>query len=346
MEQQPGAVWVVVEQNGGILAEVTLELLGKARDLAALGGGAHASAVLLGSKIESLAEELIAHGADQVILMDAPRLTLYQNDTYALVLAELVKKHRPEIVLFGASYYGSELSATVAAKLETGLAAHCLDLYINDRGEFVQVVPAFGGMILGDILCPTARPQLASVKPGMFQKPDRDTTRSGETLIETPTVLEGYASPLKAVRVVQSQPAGLPLEKAATVVAGGWGVGQEAWHFLDQLAGELSGAVGCTRPALDEGWAAGEHAMIGTSGKTVRPQVYIGFGVSGATHHMAGMKDSGVIININKDPAATVFQVSDYGVVADAKELLPVLLEKIREYKGKSKSQATIKCIQ
>jgi electron transfer flavoprotein alpha subunit len=190
-------------------------------------------------------------------------------------------------------------------------------------------------MVLGDIFCPKARPQMASVKPGMFQKPVRDATRSGAVIIETAAVLEDYESPLKAVRVVQRQPTGLPLEKAATVVAGGWGVGQDAWHFLDQLAEELAGAVGCTRPTLDEGWAKGEHAMIGTSGKTIRPRVYLGFGVSGSTHHIAGMKDSGMIININKDPDAPVFQVSDYGVVADAKELLPVLLEKIRAHKGK-----------
>lgn len=335
MPQQSGRVWVVAEQSGDTLAEVTLELLGKARELAAQGGGLLTSAVLLGGNTGYLAGELIAYGADQVILIDDPRLEFYRNDTYALVLAEVAKKHRPEIVLFSASYRGSELAATMAAKLETGLAAHCLDLYINDRGEFVQVVPAFGGTVLGDIFCPKARPQMASVKPGIFQKPERDTARAGEVIKETASILDNYKSGLKAVRVVRQQPAGLPLEKAAVAVTGGWGVGQETWPFLDRLAGELSGAVGCTRPALDEGWAAGEHAMIGTSGKTIKPRVYIGFGVSGSTHHIAGMKDSGVIISINKDPEAPIFQVSDYGVVADAKEFLPVLLEKIRAYKGK-----------
>lgn len=330
MPEQTGAVWVIAEHIGDKLAEVSLELLGKARELAAHGGGSHTAAILLGYKIGFLAEELIASGADQVILVDDPRLELYQNDTFALILADLVKKYRPEIVLLGATYRGSELSATVAAKLETGLAAHCMDLYINDRGELVQVVPAFGGTVLGDILCPQARPRMASVKPGMFAKPDCDPTRTALLIKETASLLDGYVSPLKARRIVQKQPAGLPLETAKTVVAGGWGVGQEAWHFLDQLAGELSGAVGCTRPALDEGWAAGEHAMIGTSGKTVRPQVYIGFGVSGSTHHIAGMKDSKLIINVNNDPDAPVFQVSDYGVVADAKEFLPLLLKKIR----------------
>lgn len=334
MHKHLGAVWVIAEQTGGRLAEVSLELLGKARELAAHQGNSLTLAVLLGNDIGFWAEELIAFGADQVFLIDDPRLELYQNDTYAFVLEDLIKKHRPEIVLFGASYCGSELSATLAAKLETGLAAHCTDLHINDRGEFVQVVPAFGGTVLGDIFCPKSRPQMASVKPGMFQKPERDATRTGEVIKETAAVLEGYQSPLKVVRVVQKQPSELPLEKAETVVVGGWGVGADAWHFLDKIAGELEGAVGCTRPALDEGWAKGEHAMIGTSGKTVRPRIYIGFGVSGSAHHIVGMKDSGVVVNINKDPQAPVFQVSDYGVVADAKKFLPVLLEKIREHKG------------
>ncbi len=334
MPNQPGAVWVIAEKNGGKLAEVSLELLGKARELADRRGSSFISAVLPGKDAGLSAAELIAHGADQVILIEDPRLEPYQNDTCALVLEEFIKKHRPEIVLFGASYCGSELSATVAAKLETGLSAHCIDLQINDRSEFVQVVPAFGGMVYSEILCPKARPQMASVKPGVFQKPERDAARTGTVLKENATVLEGYQSPLKAVRVVQRQPAELPLEKAETIVVGGWGAGPDMWDYLDQIAGELEGAVGCTRPALDEGWTKGEHTMIGTSGKTVRPRVYMGFGVSGSAHHVVGMKDSGVVINVNNDPDAPVFQVSDYGVAADAQKILPVLLEKIREHKG------------
>lgn len=335
MCEQPGEVWVVAELTGGWPAEVTFELLGKARKLAAHGGRLCTSAVIMGSGVGHLAEELIAGGADRVFLIDDPRLEFYQNDTFALVLEYLIKKHRPEIVICGSSYSGSELSATVAARLATGLAAHCVDLYINSRGELVQVVPAFGGMVLGDILCPGARPQMASVKPGVFQKPERDAERTGEVIKEDAAVLDGYTSPLKAVRTVRREPSELPLEKAEAVVAGGWGVGADVWPCLEQLAAELSGAVGCTRPALDEGWAKGEHALIGTSGKTVRPRVYIGFGISGSTHHVVGMKDSGMIINVNTDPGAPVFQVSDYGVVADAKIFLPLLLEKIREHKGR-----------
>ncbi|OPZ75054.1 MAG: Acryloyl-CoA reductase electron transfer subunit beta [Firmicutes bacterium ADurb.Bin456] len=333
MQKKPGAIWVMGEITGGKLVEVTLELLGKARELVVRGGGSSTSAVLLGNETGPLAAELIEHGADQVISVEDPRLGLYQNDTYALVLEGLVKKHRPEIVLFGATRYGSELSATVAARLKTGLSAHCIDLKINDRKEFVQVVPAFGGKVYSDIYCPEARPQMASVKPGMFSKPEKDTARTGTVLKENAAILDSYQSPLRVLRVVQKQQAELPLERAETVVVGGWGVGPDMWPILDQIAGELKGAVGCTRPALDEGWTKGEHTMIGTSGKTVRPHVYMGFGVSGSAHHTVGMKDSGVIININNDPEAPVFKVSDYKVVADAKRFLPVLLKKIREHK-------------
>ena len=334
MLKKPGAVWVIGEINGEKLVEVTLELLGKARELAARGGGSFTSAVLLGNETGPLAEELIEYGADQVILVEDPRLGLYQNDTFARVLERLVKKHGPEIVLFGATHCGSELSATLAARLKTGLSAHCIDLKINDRKEFVQVVPAFGGKVYSDILCPEARPQMAGVKPGIFPKTERDAARTGAVLKENAAVLDSYQSPLRALRVVQKQPRELPLEKAETIVAGGWGAGPDAWPILDQIAVELGGAVGCTRPALDEGWTKGEHTMIGTSGKSVRPRVYMGFGVSGSAHHIVGMKDSGVIININNDPEAPVFEVSDYKVVADAKKFLPVLLDKIREHKG------------
>ncbi|NLI13294.1 electron transfer flavoprotein subunit alpha/FixB family protein [Pelotomaculum propionicicum] len=328
-----GEIWIVAEQVKGNLKEVSYELLGKAKELA-VKDGFPVTAVVMGSGIGALPADLIAHGADKVILIDAPRLLLYQNDIYALVLENLIRKYSPGIVLFSASYSCSELSATVGAKLRTGVAAHSIDLYYNEQGELVQVVPAFGGRVLGEIFCPLTRPIIASIKPGVFKKQAKDTARQGEIIEEPAAGLEHYQSPLKAVTVVQEHLSGVPLEDAEIVLAGGWGVGSaEVWQLLEKLAQSLHGAVGCTRPALDEGWAKGEHELIGVSGKTIRPKVYIGFGISGATHHVVGIKDSGVVINVNNDPNSPVFQISDYGVAADVKELLPKLLEKIEEAK-------------
>jgi electron transfer flavoprotein alpha subunit len=328
---QNGEIWVIAEQVKGNLKEVSFELLGKAKELA-VKDGFPVTVVVIGSSIGAMASELIAYGADRVILIDDPRLSLYQNDIYSLVLESLVKKYNPDIVLFSASYNSSEFSATMGAKLGTGVAAHCVDLYFNEQDEFVQVTPAFGGRVLAEILCPQKRPMVASIKPGMFTKPEKDSARQGEIIEEPAAGLEQYQSPLKAMAVVQENLSGLPLEGAEILLAGGWGVGSaEVWHLLEQLAQELNGAVGCTRPALDEGWAKGEHELIGVSGKTIRPKVYIGFGISGSTHHVVGINDSGIVININNDSNSPVFQASDYGLVADVKEILPKLLEKIRE---------------
>ena len=328
---QNGEIWVIAEQVKGNLKEVSFELLGKARELA-VKDGFPVTVVVMGSGIVAMANDLITYGADRVILIDDPRLSLYQNDIYALVLENLIRKYNPGIVLFSASYSSSEFSATVGAKLGTGVAAHSVDLYFDEQGEFVQVTPAFGGRVLGEILCPQTRPIVASIKPGVFKKPDKDPARQGEIIEASAAGLEHYESPLKALMVVQENLSGLPLEGAEIVLAGGWGVGSaEVWQLLEKLAQGLNGAVGCTRPALDEGWAKGEHELIGVSGKTIRPKVYIGFGVSGATHHVVGIKDSGIVINVNNNSNAPVFQISDYGVVADVKELLPALLEIIEE---------------
>ncbi|HOV80742.1 MAG TPA: electron transfer flavoprotein subunit alpha/FixB family protein [Bacillota bacterium] len=334
MLKESADIMAVAEQVEGRLKGVSFELVGKARELARERGGRVLAAVF-GSGIGSLGAELVAYGADRVVLVDDSRLALYRNDAYALALEGLIRKYSPGIVLFSASTCGSELAATTAARLGTGLAAHCVDLRFNERGEFVQVIPAFGGRVLGDVFCPRARPQMASIRPGVFKKPGKDPARSGETIKEEAIFPAGFESPLEAVRVVRRQPPGLPLEEAGVVVAGGWGVGSaEVWRVLEELAGELGAAVGCTRPALDEGWINDERALIGASGKTVRPKLYIGFGISGSIHHVVGMKDSGFVINVNTDPAAPVFQISDCGVIADAKEFIPLLLEKVRERKA------------
>ena len=325
-------IWVIAELQQGKPLPVTLEVLGQARRLAASlpDGMGEVAVVVLGAQAEAAVQELVFWGADKVYLVEDERLRFYQNDSYAAVLRRLVEREKPEILLVGATAAGEELAPTLAAQLNTGLAAHCSGLELNADGQLVMLVPAFGGRVIGEIFCPQTRPQMASIKPGTFALPEAQAGR-GEIVREDVTALL-FAGDirLETIGVVEAEPSGLPLEKAEIVIAGGFGVGNKAnWVLLEQLAARLQGAVGCTRPALDEGWTGGEHTMIGTSGKTVRPKVYLGFGISGAAHHAVGIKDAGIIININRDAAAPALAYSDYYAVADAKKIAEALLAEI-----------------
>ena len=327
----PQEVFVVAEQVHGQLTPVSFELLGAAKKLAKEMGGASISCVLLGADVSGQGANLASHGADKVYLAEDPRLALYQNEYYALFLTEFFKKKQPEVVLWGATAISGELAATVAARLETGLSAHCSDLHLNEEGLLVQVVPAFGGKVLGDILCPTRRPQMATVKPGIFSSLSKGEG-AGEIIQEDTSILAGCNPLLKTLRVTKEKDRDASLKEAAVVVGGGWGVGSgENWKMLKRLSSLLGGAVGCTRPALDEGWTDGEHTMIGTSGITIKPKVYIGVGISGAIHHLVGIKDAEMIISINKDAKAPILSFSDYGVVADFKKVIQGLIERIEE---------------
>jgi electron transfer flavoprotein alpha subunit len=334
-----GAIWIVAEQVGEKLAPVSLEILGQALGMARAAGGCEVAAVLVGKDAGALAAVLAASGADKVYLADDPRLWPYQNDTHGAVLARLIEREDPGVVLFGASACGEELAPTVAARLDTGLGAHCTDLDLSADGLLRMGVLGFGGRVHTEMFCPARRPQMASVKPGMFQPPPR-AERTGVVVREdVAPLLEGEKIRLRAVKVVREEPEGVPLEAAEVVVAGGFGTGgKEPWTLLEELARELSGAVGCTRPALDEGWTPGDHTMIGTSGKSVRPKVYLGFGISGSPHHTVGIKDAGVIVSVNRDPRAPVFESSDYCVVSDFRKIVPVLLREIRRVKGSAAS--------
>lgn len=327
-------IWVYAEQAGKALASIAPELLGESRRLAAASGKEfEVAAVLIGDGVSHLAAELFAWGADTVYTADDPRLAVYNNETYSRVFKHLIQKHNPEIVLIGATAIGSELAPTVAAQVGTGLAAHCVELKLTPEGELICVVPSFGGKVMGEILCPAHRPQMATIKPGVMEKGEKHKGRYGkEDRVDVDEALKGYEPRIAPLSVHHSPPEGKPLEAAEVVIAGGWGIGsKEDWKLLEELAEALGGAVGCTRPAVDEGWAPGEHVMIGTSGKTIKPKVYIGVGISGATHHICGMKDSGTIISINKDPNAAIFGVSDVKVVSDFKKILPLLIKRIKE---------------
>ena len=330
-----GAIWIVAEQAGGKLAPVSLEILGQALRMAREAGAFEVAAVLAGKDADGLAEELALLGADKVFLADDPRLEMYQNDTHGAVLARLIAREDPGVVLFGASACGEELAPTVAARLDTGLGAHCTNLDMKADGLLRMGVLGFGGRVHTEMFCPAKRPQMASVKPGMFPPASRAERKGTVVREDVAALLEGERILLRAVKVVREEPKGVPLEGAEVIVAGGFGIGgKEPWTHLEELARELSGAVGCTRPALDEGWTSGDHTMIGTSGRTVRPKVYLGFGISGSPHHMVGIKDAGVIVSVNSDPRAPAFESSDYCVVSDFRKIVPALLREIRKVKG------------
>lgn len=325
-------IWVVAEQNEGKVTSVSYELLSKARELQKqLGFGEPVTAVLLGEGLSGFSAGLAAAGANQVILADHPGLKNFQNETYSVVLQTLVEEKKPAIVLMGATAAGSDLAPLLGAKLMTGVAAHCMDLRINSDGNLVSVVPAFGGKVLGDILCPERRPQMATVRPGILDKPVlKEGAAFREEAYDPSAALAKDPGRVAALGITRQEVKGVPLEEAEIVIAGGFGVAlKEEWALLEELASLLGGSVGCTRPAVDEGLIA-ESQMIGTSGKSVRPKVYLGAGISGATHHLCGMKDSGLVISINKDEKAPIFDSSDIRIVADAVPILNLLIEKIK----------------
>jgi electron transfer flavoprotein alpha subunit len=329
--KNPPEIWVFAEQRGGVLRDVGLELLGKAREIAGRTRG-RVTALLLGRDVEAMAGVLIAHGADRVMIGASPMLEPYRLLPYVSVLAGACRKFDPDVLLFGATSMGVELAPRLAARCGTGLSAHCVDLAMDDEGRLLQVVPGWGGGVLATIICPGHRPQMATIMPGVMKKP-QPRERSGEILrLEVGDDLD--LSGPRVLEVHREEAKHTPLEGADVVVAGGWGIGsKEGWDLVENLAAVLCAAVGATRPAVDEGWA-GEEQMIGQSGKTVRPRLYIGVGISGTMHHVVGMDESDCIIAINTDRNAPIFQVADFSVIADYRELLPPLIHAIQDRLG------------
>ena len=239
----------------------------------------------------------------------------------------MIRQEQPEIFLLPATSLGADLAARVAARVHTGLSAHCTQLDINDRGELMQVVPAFGGKVMATILCPHHRPQMATVRPGVFR---RSEPRKGKGKVERILVeIEAADLKQKVIRVEWEKKPDRTVEDAEVVVAGGAGIGNpDDWVWIERLADALHGAVGGTRPPLDEGWIS-EEQMIGQSGKTIRPKLYIGIGISGVIQHVVGIQDAKVIIAVNNDPKAAIFQSADLGAVADFRKITPLLIEEL-----------------
>ncbi len=333
-----GEVWVFAEQEDRALHDVALELCGKARELADT-LGVRTGAVLAGAAVGPLAERLIAQGADHVYLVDDPRLEHYQTGTYAQVLRALIEKHRPQIVIYGATPLGRDLAPRVASSLRAGLTADCTDLQIGDVSEpktgqvheklLLQVRPAFGGNIIATIVNYSGWPQMATVREGVMPLRPPVDGRSGRVIVERVELDEQAA----ALRLIERhiEPRKVNLKGARVIVAGGGGIGsKENFRLVYELAGAIGGAVGASRAAVDSGWIGKEH-QIGQTGTTVRPALYIAVAISGAVQHRAGMEESAKIVAINKDRQAPIFGVAHYGIVGDFKQVVPMMLKALRE---------------
>ena len=322
-------IHVYCETRGDKVIDNSLELLGQATVLKAkMDHNPEVTAVIIGKDVKKHSRTLASYGADKVIVVEGEEFSIYRPDYYAEALAKVSEEYKPEIVLIGATSRGEEIGPTAAKILDTGMAAHCVDLDIMEDGEFLQVVPAFGGKVLGDILCPNHRPQMASMKAGLV---DKRIFEGKEAPVETfkPQVT-GYGDRIEVLEVLEDNREKASLGNADLIVAGGFGIGnQDGWDKLEKLAEILNGATGCTRPALDEGWTDKEETMVGTSGVAIKPKLYLGFGISGAAHHTCGIKGAGTIISVNRDENAPIFDVSDYKVVSDWEKVVDALIEKL-----------------
>jgi electron transfer flavoprotein alpha subunit len=327
VEYRHGPVWVIAEQIEGRVRAVSFQLIGQARKLADE-LGTLVEVILLGESLDGQAQQVIASGADRVYLGDDPELAFYQPDVYTEIVVKLAQERRPQIMLIGSTFMGRELAPVVAARLRTGLTAHCIDLVLNENKILEQKVPAYGGLI--SIICPERRPQMATVAKGVFPRPELDTRRMGEVVpLKVP---KNIPRRIETIEIVREEPEGVPLESAAIIVAGGAGAGDlEGWCKIADLSRAMNAALGSTRPAVDEGWTELE-TMIGQSGKMVRPDLYIGVGLSGELQHMVGIVGAKVMVAINSDAKSPVFGQVDYGIVDDCREFIPALIERIKEY--------------
>ena len=324
-------VWIVAEHLHGKLRRGSYELLGEGRRLADK-LDVEVAAVLLGDQTADLAQQLFAYGADKVYLGQDPVLAHYRTGPYSDVLAGMINRYKPEIVLVSATPQGRDLAPRVAARLSAGLTADCTGLDIDEQERLlVQTRPAFGGNLMATIVCRHARPQMATVRPGVMKTLEPDRSRSGE-MVEVPVHLDERGVLAKIVEVVQQETDGrVNLQDAEVIVSGGRGLGKpENFALIRELAEALGGAVGASRAAVDAGWIPAYH-QVGQTGRTVQPKLYVACGISGAVQHLAGMSSSDCIIAINKDPAAPIFNIATYGIVGDLFEIVPALTKKLKE---------------
>ena len=337
-------VYVFAQQVDNEVSGIALELIGKGKDLAK-DLDTDVTAVLIGSDVKGLVDVLAEYGADKVIVVDDPELKEYRTEPYAHALASVIEKYKPEIMLVGATAIGRDLGPRVSARVHTGLTADCTQLEIGDfpinpipgreqlHNQLLMTRPAFGGNTIATIACPEFRPQMATVRPGVMQKAERVPGAKAEVIEFNPgfTPDNKYVEILEVVKAVSDV---ADIMDAKILVSGGRGVGSpENFKLLEDLADALGGTVSCSRAVVDSGWKP-RDLQVGQTGKTVRPQVYFAIGISGAIQHVAGMEESDIIVAINKDENAPIFDVADYGIVGDLNKIVPALTEQIKAAKA------------
>ncbi len=326
-------VWVFAEQRQGELMQVAIELLGEGRKLAD-DLGVDLCALLLGHNVGNIADELIAYGANKVYVCDKPELENYTTDGYAKVVMEAIEAYKPEIVLFGATHIGRDLGPCIAVKNDTGLTADCTKLEIDPEKKNLKMTrPAFGGNLMATIICPNHRPQMSTVRPGVMDKAVYNKDNKGEK-INVETTLTAADIRTKVIEIVKDMDKKVSLTDADVIVSGGMGLGNaDGFKLLQELADVLGGTIAASRACVDAGFI--DHAyQVGQTGTTVKPKIYIACGISGAIQHVAGMQSSGLIIAINKNEMAPIFEIADYGIVGDLYKVIPVLIEELKAKKA------------
>jgi len=334
-------VWVFAEQKEGRIANVTFELLCEGRRLADKLGES-LCAILLGDQVAKVARDLVCFGADKVYLAQSPQLAVFIEDSFTEVITGLIKVHKPNIVLLGATAIGRSLAPRVASRLETGLTADCTGLEIDpETRNLLQTRPAFGGNLMATIICPNHRPQMASVRPKVFKPAQRDQMRIGK-IVRYDYKEHSLTQRAQLLAVVKETAETANIAQADIIVAAGRGL-QDAENFeiIEQLAQVLGGAAGASRAIVDAGWAPYAH-QVGQTGKTVRPKLYIACGISGAIQHLVGMQSSETIVAINKDPKAPIFDVADYCIVGDVLEVVPALTREIEKIQSTEQARPVV----
>jgi len=324
-------VWVFAEQREGELQKVSLELLGEGRRQADK-LGVKLTALLLGDNVAHLADTLAKHGADEVLIAEDKNLQHYTTDAYTKVICELASERKPGILFVGATFIGRDLGPRIAARLNTGLTADCTSIDVDvENGDLFATRPAFGGNLMATIACPNHRPQMATVRPGVFEKVDSDGAKC--KIEKVSFKLTDSDVRTKVLETIKTAKDIVDISEANIIVAGGRGVGsKENFELVEKLANALGGVVAGSRAAVEKGWIENAY-QVGQTGKTVKPTIYIAVGISGAIQHVAGMQDSEVIIAVNKDETAPIMQVADYAIVGDVKKVLPELIAQAKEIK-------------